>query len=127
MIEQVNDQAKLATRFFHGVVPITQLGLATQLLRVGYLFQNFKPAFIQNQISKSKQRPSRGEIRWFGATDKGLINICPNVELWGTVAEIELHADLSKQYPSKTPTEISEMVLERDIPTKLKAELEALS
>eukprot|EP00978_Attheya_sp_CCMP212_P034848 scaffold148472_cov54-Attheya_sp.AAC.1 len=90
--EQSNGQMKQSTRFFNTPISILQFGLADLLFRVGYLIQNFKLGFIQERCPKegedSNGRPCRAEIRWHGATDIRLIDVRPNVDLWGSVEEV---------------------------------------
>eukprot|EP00978_Attheya_sp_CCMP212_P006738 scaffold15609_cov55-Attheya_sp.AAC.7 len=91
-IEQSNGQMKQSTRFFNSPISILQFGLADLLFRVGYLIQNFKLGFIQERCPKegedSNGRPCHAEIRWHGATDIGLIDVQPNVDLWGSDEEV---------------------------------------
>ena len=42
-------------------------------------------------------RPARGEVRWYGATDAGLMDVRWNVRQWGMRCEIQRHAELMKE------------------------------
>ena len=61
-------------------------------------------------------------MRWHGATDEGLVNVRPTVELWGLDSEVnrwhELRAD--EQYVNLTDTDTLEMVLAEDWPSNLR-------
>ena len=63
-------------------------------------------------------------MRWYGATDEGLVDVRPTVELWGLNSEVnrwhKLRAD--KQCVDLTETNISEMALAEDWPSKLRQE-----
>ena len=86
--------------------------------------QNFKLAIVQHRGPDEPDppggRPSRAEIRYHGATDVGLTDLRPYVHLWGTNTEIARHKELSQRHPSKSPLEISKMVLAEDIPSRLR-------
>ena len=53
IIEQVNRQGKSENRYFRGPVPISSKNIVSQMMRVGFMFANFKPAFIASQKSTS--------------------------------------------------------------------------
>lgn len=132
VIEQVNGGAKMQGRYFNGIIPILQIGLAPLLLRVCFLMQNFRPAFIQGcndpdiDVSANERhlRPSRAEIRWYDGTDDGLVDVRAEVHLWGTNAEIQRFAELRKlnSNTGKTNTDIAELVLAENWPDKEAAE-----
>ena len=113
-IEQANGQMKRSTRYFDGSIPLLQLGLANLIFRVSYLLQNFKVGFIQERHpneAPSVGRPSKAEIRWYGATDDGLVDIRPDVVLWGTDKEIARWKELRALEDNNdlTDTDISEI------------------
>ncbi|EJK69405.1 hypothetical protein THAOC_09343 [Thalassiosira oceanica] len=122
-IEQANGQMKAKTPFFDGKIRIHQLALADLIFRASYLMTNFCLPFIQERddVKSSKGRPCNAEIRYYGASDEGLVDVRPMIQLWGNTMEIarwrELRADKSKE--KLTDTEISELVLEEDWPSKL--------
>lgn len=129
IVENVNGELKLGIRYLNVLIPCTQFGIISKVVRIGYLLQNFKKAIIQNRNPDDSEpeggRPCRAEIRWFGATDAGLRDIRGNVRLWGLKCEIELHNKLSKmeEHKNKTPTEISEIVLAQNLHLKKRKEL----
>jgi len=130
-IEQANGQMKRSTRYFNGSIPLLQLGLANLIFRVSYLLQNFKVGFIQERHPDGPPavgRPSKAEIRWYGATDEGLVDIRPDVAIWGTDKEIARWKELRnlEENNDLTNTDISEIVLAEDWPSKLRKELENL-
>jgi hypothetical protein len=120
VIEQVNGGAKMQGRYFNGVIPILQLSMAPLLLRVCYLMQNFRPGYIQghSQEPKNGPRPSRAEVRYYGGTDDGLVDVRPHVHLWGTKKEIERFSALARMHPNKTKSDLAEMVLSENWPEK---------
>ena len=66
------------------------------------------------------------EIRWCGGIDEGLVDVRPMVDLWGNDSEVKQYHEL-RLLPSNatlTYTEIAEMVLTEDWPTKLKVQHE---
>ena len=130
VVEQLNGQAKMSTRYFNGTIPILQLGLAPLILRVAIMLQNFKLAFIQGADSPDTcdhLRPSRAEIRWYGGTDDGLIDIRDHPELWATETEKKRIQELKAEYECAgkriSDTEIAEIVLAEDWPSKQRHEL----
>ena len=125
VVEQANGQMKKSVNYFDSRIKLLQVGLADRILRAGFLLQNFKLAFIQERKSPANNpRPCKAEIRWYGATDDGLVDVRPMIDLWGLDSEVErwheLRADEVNAHLSDT--EISDMVLEEDWPTKMKAE-----
>lgn len=67
-------------------------------------------------------RPCKAEIRWHGATDNGLTDVCESVMLWGTESEQARWHQLCNdpENKDKSNSEISKMVLAEDWPSKLK-------
>jgi hypothetical protein len=129
VIEQCNGGAKQQGSYFNGVIPLTQLGLAPSIMKVCFLMQNFKPAYIHGYDHSRKVnggRPCRGEVRWFGASDNGLIDVRGQVDKWGTQKEIQRFLELQnmEENKNKTTIHIGQMVLDEDWPTKERAELE---
>lgn len=129
VIEQVNGQAKRATSFFDRRIRIDQIGLADLIFRVGYLLQNFKVGFIQerDEVETPEGRPCKAEIRWYGGTDDGLVDVRPDVDLWGTEVEVSRWHELRglSEDEELSDAEISELVLNEDWPSKLREELKA--
>lgn len=70
----------------------------------------------------NKGRPCKAEIRWHGALESGLVDVRADIVLWGTASEIERWHELRDLETNKelSNTEISELVLAEDWPTKLK-------
>jgi len=58
-------------------------------------------------------RPCRAEIRWYGATDAGLCNICDNIRLWGLQCEIEIFDEMvsMEEHKNKSAIEIADLIL----------------
>lgn len=123
-IEQANGQMKQSTGFFDRNIRIDQTGLADLIFRTSYLLTNFKLGFIQgrDERSESTRRPCKAEIRYHGATDDGLTDIRPDVDMWGNDSEVERWNELRNlpQYANHSDTDISELVLEEDWPSKLR-------
>ena len=71
-------------------------------------------------------RPCSAEIRWFGGTDDGLVDIRSEIDLWGTKTEIaKWHA--LRNDPGNEPLsnlDISKLVLADDIPKELRTKHE---
>ncbi len=67
-------------------------------------------------------RPCKAEIRWYGATDDGLVDVRPEVDLWGLESEIARWHELRNKECNKnlSKTEVSELVLAEDWPSKLR-------
>lgn len=127
VVENVNGELKLQIRMLNVLIPCNQFPIISKIVRIGYLLQNFKLAIIQdvNPADKTPEggRPCRAEIRWYGASDVGLRDVRDNVRLWGLKVEIDRHAELTAQFPEKSPTDISEMVLAERWDLKLRKEL----
>ncbi|KAL7537895.1 hypothetical protein ACHAXR_008145 [Thalassiosira sp. AJA248-18] len=130
IVENVNGDCKMQIRFLNVLIPCHQFGVITKVVRIGYFMQNFKCAMIQNRDPDvpdtiENVRPCRAEIRWYGATDIGLRDVRDNIRLWGLDCEIKLHRELSlmESNKNKSPTEISEMVLEKGLDRHHRREL----
>jgi hypothetical protein len=134
VVEQVNGNAKMTGGYFKNTIPLVQLDLAPILMRICFLMQNFHPALIHGQSmvgddQMRKERPCRAEIRWYGATDDGLVDIRPHIEWWGTVTEKRRFSELLAEHSTTTCTppdkekltKIAEIVLAEDWPTQLRA------
>ena len=96
---------------------MSQLGLTDLIFRVSYLISNFNLPFIQGRQSESGTGcPCKAKIRYFGATDDGLVDLRPNIVLWGSNAEVVRWHELRQMddHKMKSDTEISEMVLDKD-------------
>ena len=125
VIEQCNGQMKEATNFFDSKIKIQQLGLADRIFRSSFLLQNFKLPFIQERDERDDRakvgRPCKAEVQWYGSTDDGLVDVRPEVELWGIESEIVRWHELRNmdEHLELTNTDISEMVFEEDWPSKL--------
>lgn len=134
-IEQANGQMKRGTSFFDKRIRIHQIGLADLIFRSSYLLTNFKLPFIQDRSIANDEsgegRPCKAEIRWYGGMDDGLVDVRPFVDMWGIESEIELWHKLRNlpENEQLSDTDISELVLTKDLPTTLRkkhiAELEA--
>ena len=66
-------------------------------------------------------RPSKAEVRWRGAMDDVLVDVCPTVELWGLNLEVKHWHKLQsmEEYKDLTNMEVSELVIVEDWPAKL--------
>ena len=131
VVENVNGEMKLQIRMLNVLIPCNQFSIISQIIRIGYLLQNFKKPIVQRIGGKSKNKKSskgrccRGEVRWYGGKDDGLVDVRPNIRLWGMQSEINRHAELTELHPGKSALEISEMVLAEDWPLKIRKELYA--
>lgn len=130
VVENVNGELKLQIRYLNVLIPCLQLGIVSKIVRVGYLLQNFKKAIIQHRPDEDQDesgdgagRPCRAEVRWYGASDAGLRDVRDNIRLWGLESEIKRHAELTEQHRTKSPTEISDMVLDEGISLKKRKQL----
>jgi len=126
VIEQANGQFKRGTGFFDRNIRIDQIGLADLIFRSGYLLTNFMLGFIQGRDNKATTGPRhcKAKVRYYEGTDDGLIDVRPMIELWGLESEIARWHELISM-PSNahlTRTEISELVLDEDWPSKLRKE-----
>ena len=127
-IEQANGQMKGATAFFDSKIRMSQIGLADLVFRSSYLMTNFKLGFIQERgdvEGPAEGRPCKAEIRWYGATDEGLVDVRPSIELWGLEVEIKRWNELRDLADNKdlSDTEISELVLAEEWPTRMRKDL----
>lgn len=126
-VEQINGQMKCSTAFFDRRIRIDQIGLADLICRVSYLMQNFRLPFIQQRNSDNdppEGRPCKAEIRWYGGTDDGLVDIRPHVEFWGCDSEIACWHELRNDEDNTmlSDLDISLLVLDEDWPKKLRKE-----
>lgn len=125
-IEQANGQTKRGVRFFDRKIRIDQIGLADLIFRASYLLQNYKLGFIQgrSETAEAFDRPCKAEIRWHNGMDEGLVDIRAEVDMWGNETEVRRWFEL-RQLPSNqhlSNTDISELVLAEDWPTRLRKE-----
>ena len=100
------------------------MALADTIFRSSFLLQNFKLPFIQ-EIPDSISSVNCfcvAEICWYSATDEGLVNVRPMVELRGNDSKIKSYHELRSLASNSTltDTDIVEMVLDKDWPSKLK-------
>ena len=120
---------KRSANYFDRRIQVNQIGLADRIFRSAYLLQNFKLPFIQERSDtvSAGRRPCKAKIRWYGATDDGLVDVRPMVELWGLDVEIERFAELRALDSNKhlSDTDISELILEEDWPAQMKAKHKA--
>ena len=133
IIENVNGGVKMDMHYLNALIPCSQFGFISQIVRVGFLLQNFKKPIIQNRNPGSETgnhqgRPSRAEIRWYGATDEGLIDYRGSVGLWGLKCEKDRFAELQQMeaHKDKSEIDIGEMVLQERWDLKKREELYAL-
>ena len=122
-IEQNNGQMKISINFFDNKIKIKQIALANRIFRSSFLLTNFKLPFIQERsdVAPKTSRPCKAEVRLYGGTDDGLVDVRPQVALWGLEPEIERWHELRARECNKTlmDTEVSEIVFEEDWPAKL--------
>ena len=124
VVEQCNGQMKNSASYFDQRIKVPQIGLADRIFRSAYLLQIFKLPFIQErQNTINAARPCKAKIRWYGATDDGLVDVRPMVDMWGLDVEVERWAELRAMESNKhlSDTDISELVLAEDWPSKMKA------
>ena len=134
IIENVNGGVKSDVRYLNALIPCHQFGIISQIVRIGFLLQNFKKPLIQNNNPDSKLDasakgvPCRAEVRWHGATCAGLSDVRGSIYKWGLNCEIERHGKLHKteEHRDKSMVEISEMVLSERWDLKKREELYAL-
>ena len=118
VIEQANGQMKKSTGFFDKNIRIDQIGLADLIFRASYLVTNFRLPFIQGRDEIVDEdddgRPCKAELRWGGATDDGLIDVLPMIDLWGIDQEVNHWNNLRAmpEHENLSDTEISDMVLD---------------
>ena len=49
VVENVNGSMKVQMRYLNVLIPCTQFGVISMIVRVGYLMQNFKKSMIQKR------------------------------------------------------------------------------
>ena len=130
IIENVNGGVKMDIRYLNALIPCTQFGIISKIVRIGFLLQNFKKPFIQNRnpdnkLDSEEGRPCRAEIRWYGATHAGLSDVRGSIQAWAYKCEIERHSQLRamEQHKEKSVEDISEMVLNERWDLKLREDL----
>jgi hypothetical protein len=121
-VEQMNGAGKAAAGYLNSPVPILQLGLASMIFRTTFLLQNFKYGFTQGHSGSCEGRPCKAEICWYGATEDGLFDARPQPKLWATRTELYRWKELRAKHHNLTDTEISELVLDENIPDRLRKE-----
>ena len=118
-IENVDGEMKDQIRFVRCLITCLQFLILLKVVKMGHLLQNFKCAIIQNrdpnEPTPARGRPCCGEIRWYGATDTGIRNVCSNVRLWGMQFEITLHAELSNM-PEHSSKSVDALINDDTIP-----------
>ena len=125
--EQLHGGAKRSSRYLQHELPLLQLPLVSLLVKVVFLFQNLHPGYVQGRARGTGEgRPCRAEVRYYGADEDGLFDARPYIDLWACETEKAKWRELRRQHPEKSTTEISDMVLDLDIPSQLRAELEKL-
>lgn len=116
IVENLNGELKGQVRYLNCLIPCLQFPIISKLVRAGYLLQNLKKPIIQNNNPRDTKLedgcPCRAEVRYYGATAPGLVDIRGEIHLWGMDCEIKRHKQLSDMHVDKSPIEISEMVLE---------------
>ncbi|KAL7552028.1 hypothetical protein ACHAWF_017126 [Thalassiosira exigua] len=124
VIEQGNGRMKPSTSFFERRIKIQQIGLADKIFHASFLLQNFKLPFIQGRDDDAPQtdRPCLAEIRWYGATDDGLVDVRAEPELWALESELDRWHELRGKTENArlSDVKISELVLDEDWPAKLR-------
>ena len=82
VIEDDNGAAKAVGGYFNTLIPLLQLGFAPILMHICFFMQNLRPAFISGVYVDEPDtwggcdmRPCRAEIRWYGGTDEGLVDV----------------------------------------------------
>ena len=122
-IEQCNGQMKEHTKCFDSKIQMNQIGLVDRIFRSSFLLQNFRLPFIQERADNAPTtgRPCKAKVRWYGATDDGLVDVRPEGELWGLESDIARWHELrgSDKNKNLSDTEVSKLVFEKDWSTKL--------
>eukprot|EP00984_Skeletonema_dohrnii_P017755 scaffold8151_cov67-Skeletonema_dohrnii-CCMP3373.AAC.1 len=69
-------------------------------------------------------RPCKAEIRWYDGKDDGLFDVRPLIDLWGNQSEIKRWRELRLDPANAelSDTDISEIVLNEDWPSRLRKE-----
>eukprot|EP00978_Attheya_sp_CCMP212_P000034 scaffold100_cov29-Attheya_sp.AAC.1 len=102
------------------------------LFHVSYLIKIFKLGFIQESCPKegeySNGQLCRAAIRYHSVTDIGLIDVRPNIGLWGSDEEVRRWYELRQcvTHNNLSDLDISEIVLAEDHPGNIKAQLSNL-
>ena len=82
--------------------------------------------FIQGRDNKAAAGPRhcKAKVRYYDGTDDGLIDVRPMIELWGLETEIARWHELRSMSGNAalSDTDISELVLDEDWPSKLRKE-----
>ena len=124
VIEQVNRQLKGATLFSNQNIRVDRIGLGDLIFRSSYLLANFRIGFIQGRDNKTTNaaRHCKAKFRYYEGTDYGLIDVGKFVDSWGLESEITLWNDLRSKLSNThlTATDILELVLDEDYPSKLR-------
>ena len=124
VIEQCSGQMKQSTNYFDSKIGIQQVGLADLIFCSSFLLQNLKLPFIQERPDNapSTSQLFKAEVCWHGATDEGLVDVHLTVELWGLDSEVDWWHELraAEEHADLTDTEILDMVLSEDWPSKLR-------
>ena len=101
----------------------------SKIARISYLLQNFRKAIVQNRDPSDANpdggRPCRAEIRWYGATDEGLIDVRDDIRLWGLECEKQRMKELLEmnEYKNKTKIELADIILSERWDLKMRREL----
>jgi hypothetical protein len=119
IVENVNGGVKTDVRYLNALIPCHQFPIISQIVRIGFLLQNFKKPLVQhvNPDLKAdgnlKGIPCRAAVRWGGAECPGLVDIRGHVRKWGLTCEKERFAELKGMghHKDKSDIEIGEMVL----------------
>jgi hypothetical protein len=98
-------------------------------MRVCFFMQNFKPAYIHGYDHDKKfveGRPCRSEVRWYGATEHGCLDVRGQVDKWGTQNEVRRFHELfnKAEHKNKTTIDIGQMVLDEDWPERERDDLD---
>ncbi len=118
IVENVNGGVKTDVRYLNALIPCHQFPIISQIVRIGFLLQNFKKPLVQHvnpdlKADESKGIPCRAAVRWGEVGCPGLIDIRGHVRKWGLISEIERFAELQgmDRHKDKSKIEIGEMVL----------------
>ena len=105
-------------------IKLQQLGLVDLIFRSTYLMQNFKLLFVQERLDSAPAAglSCKAEVCWHSATYKGLVDVRPAVKLWGLDSKVKQWHELwsDEEHDDLTETDITEMVLVEDWPSKLR-------
>ena len=76
-------------KIFDNRIQINQLRLADRIFWSSLFLLNFKLPFIQERFDDAPKtdRPCKAEIRFYGATDYGLVDVRSMGQLWGVESE----------------------------------------